>query len=76
MSNINNHFKLVTALPEFRSRMGAVKQGKKQFVPNFNLVQAGAKDLNKSQKKENSKQKTKQQEGKPAAEKKEEVKEE
>jgi len=29
MSNLNNHFKGIVALPEFRSRMGAIKQGKK-----------------------------------------------
>ena len=29
MSNLNSHFKQITALPEFRSRMGIVKQGKK-----------------------------------------------
>ncbi|CDW74721.1 elongation factor 1-gamma 3 [Stylonychia lemnae] len=59
MSNLNNHFKTIIALPEFRSRMGAVKQGKKQLIPLFDK-DAGSKDLNKAQKKENSKQKAKQ----------------
>jgi ABC-type uncharacterized transport system fused permease/ATPase subunit len=56
MSNLNNHFKLITALEAFKRRMGNVKQGKKQLVPTFGAEAAG-KDLNKAQKKENSKQK-------------------
>lgn len=54
MSNLNNHFKHIVGLPEFRDRMGAAKQGKKQVVPVFN-IEAANKDLNKAQKKENSK---------------------
>jgi len=54
MSNLNNHFKLVTGLEAFKKRMGVVKQGKKQMTPNFG-GQVSGKDLNKAQKKENSK---------------------
>jgi len=56
MSNLNNHFKNVTALEEFRRRMGVIKQGKKQYTISF-AEDAAGKDLNKAQKKENSKQK-------------------
>eukprot|EP00347_Sterkiella_histriomuscorum_P006575 403352251 len=56
MSNLNNHFKSITGLAEFKKRMGNVKQGKKQMTPNFGGA-AAQKDLNKAQKKENSKQK-------------------
>lgn len=56
MSNLNNHFKMVAGLEVFKKRMGIVKQGKKQMTPSFGKDN-GAKDLNKAQKKENSKQK-------------------
>lgn len=56
MSNLNNHFKMVAGLEVFKKRMGYVKQGKKQMVPSFGKDNGG-KDLNKAQKKENSKQK-------------------
>jgi hypothetical protein len=56
MSNLNNHFKNVTAQEEFRRRMGVIKQGKKQYTISF-AEDAAGKDLNKAQKKENSKQK-------------------
>lgn len=56
MDNLNRHFKMVVALPEFRLRMGVVKQGKKQLIPYLSgAPEAGSKDLNKKQKKENSK---------------------
>lgn len=47
---------MVVSLEQFKKRMGNVKQGKKQIAINFN-DNAGGKDLNKAQKKENSKQK-------------------
>ena len=61
MSNINSHFKTMAANEAVRGRCGALKQGKKQIVPfllgESDQVAAG-KDLNKAQKKENSKQKS------------------
>jgi hypothetical protein len=32
MSNLNTHFKLIIEVPEFKKRMGNVKQGKKQVT--------------------------------------------
>jgi glutathione S-transferase len=62
MSGINSHFKTVTQIPEFKKRMGNIKQGKKQIAPIFGLVDKAAKDLNKASKKEKSKQAQKHQE--------------
>lgn len=56
LSNLNNHFKEIIGLQAFKNRMGCVKIGKKQITPAF-LLSASGKDLNKAQKKENSKQK-------------------
>lgn len=55
MSNINAHFKNMALCEAVRRRCGALKQGKKQIV--LAAEEAASKDLNKAQKKENSKQK-------------------
>jgi glutathione S-transferase len=61
MSNINNHFKNMAAQEAIKKRCGAFKQGKKQIAPillsELNSEADAGKDLNKQQKKENSKQK-------------------
>ena len=46
---------MITALPEFKKRMGNIKPGKKQITPPFEGQSKGGKDLNKAQKKEKSK---------------------
>ena len=35
LNNLNDHFKKVAALPEFKARFGLIKQGKKQVIPKF-----------------------------------------
>jgi hypothetical protein len=53
MSNLNNHFKRIIELPEFKARMGNIKQGKKQIsIPSTNEKI----DTKISAKKEKSKQ--------------------
>ena len=56
MSNINSHFKLLAGHEAVKGRCGILKQGKKQITPVFESDFTN-KDLNKQQKKENSKQK-------------------
>lgn len=59
MSNINSHFKNMAAQDAIKKRCGNLKQGKKQIVPMLlgEINEEAGKDLNKQQKKENSKQK-------------------
>lgn len=33
LNNLNGHFKAIAALPEFKARMGNIRQGKKQILP-------------------------------------------
>ena len=35
LNNWNKFMKKVTSLPEFKDRMGNIKPGKKQVLPNF-----------------------------------------
>ena len=35
LNNLNDHFKRVIPLPEFKKRFGNIKQGKKQVMPKF-----------------------------------------
>jgi len=59
MSNINSHFKNMAVQDAIKKRCGNLKQGKKQIVPMLlgEINEEAGKDLNKQQKKENSKQK-------------------
>lgn len=37
MSYLNSHFKRIIEIPEFKARMGTIKQGKKQItIPSLN----------------------------------------
>ena len=56
LANLNNHFKMVVTLPEFKGRMGSIKQGKKQILLPIAGSQIQGKDQNKEKKKEKSKQ--------------------
>lgn len=56
MNGLNSNFKTITALPEFKKRMGNIKQGKKQVPPILGQETKAGKDLNKASKKEKSKQ--------------------
>ena len=48
LSNFNKFMKKVTQLPEFKERMGNIKQGKKQLLPDFsNEQEKTEKEINK-----------------------------
>ena len=40
LNNLNAHFKLITELPAFKNRMGAIRQGKKQLLPGSLTIEA------------------------------------
>ena len=50
MSNLNAHFKKITDLPEFKSRMGNVKQGKKQVSISLSKEKQDSKISSKKEK--------------------------
>lgn len=48
LNNFNKYMKKITALPEFKERMGNIKQGKKQLLPTFTDAEEKAeKEINK-----------------------------